>query len=99
MRKKAVEELLNTLKEQFSGRIQRVYVFGSYVRGDYDEESDVDILIVGDITLDDILNLIFKILIKYGVLLNVIVETPEEFEKWKETSFHRVVLSEGVRIY
>ncbi|ASJ08034.1 hypothetical protein A3L11_01855 [Thermococcus siculi] len=97
--KRAIEEFLGYLKEHFGERLYGVYLFGSYVRGDYTEESDVDILVVGDLTLDDILDEVFRILMDYGVLLNVIVEKPEEFERWKGTSFHRTVLSEGIKIY
>ena len=39
-------EFLSQLREQFSDRIAHVWLFGSKVRGDFDEESDVDLLIV-----------------------------------------------------
>jgi len=97
--KGAVEEFITYLKGHFGDRLRGVYLFGSYVRGEYTEESDIDVLVVGDLSLDDIIDEIFRILIEYGVLLNVIVEKPEEFERWKETSFHRTVLSEGVKVY
>ena len=94
-----MREFLEYLQRNFGDRIRGVYLFGSYVRGDYTDESDVDVLIIGDLSLDDILDEVFSILMNYGVLLNVIIEKPEEFERWKETSFHRTVLSEGIRVY
>ncbi|AHL23177.1 putative nucleotidyltransferase [Thermococcus nautili] len=87
------------LKRKFGDRIASVYLFGSYARGNYGEESDIDLLVVGDIALDDLIDDIFEVLMKHGVVLNVIVEKPEEFERWRDTSFHRTVLSEGVKIY
>jgi len=92
-------EFLEYLKKNVGDMIRGVYLFGSYVRGDYTDESDVDVLIIGDLSIDDVLDEVFSILMKYGVLLNVIIEKPEEFERWKETSFHRTVLSEGIRVY
>ena len=98
MKEKALNEFLDKLKSKFSNKIYKVILFGSYARGDYDEESDIDILIVGDIELDDIIDLIFEILIKYGILINAVVESTSEFEKWKDTSFHQNVLNEGISL-
>ena len=95
----AIKEFLEYLKGHFGNRVRGVYLFGSYVRGDYDEESDVDILVIGDLSLDDIIDTVFQILMKHGVLLNVIIEKPEEFDRWRNTSFHQTVLSEGIRVY
>ena len=39
-------ELSRKLKEEFKDKIEEVIVFGSYVRGDFREDSDIDILIV-----------------------------------------------------
>jgi len=96
---RALNDFLMRLKRKFGDRIASVYLFGSYARGDYGEESDIDLLIVGDIVLDDLIDDIFEVLMKHGVVLNVIVERPEEFERWRDTSFHRTVLGEGVKIY
>jgi len=39
-------EFLSRLREKFDDQIAHVWLFGSKVRGDFDEESDVDLLIV-----------------------------------------------------
>jgi len=99
MREKALNEFIERLKAQFSEKIEKIVLFGSYARGDYDEESDIDVLIVGELSLNDILDLIFEIMLKYGVLINAITESKEEFERLREASFHRLLLSEGVVLY
>ncbi|WP_456321727.1 nucleotidyltransferase domain-containing protein [Palaeococcus sp. (in: euryarchaeotes)] len=99
MKKEALNEFIERLSSQFSGKVERIVLFGSYARGDHDEESDIDVLIVGELGLDDILDLIFEIMLKYGVLINAITENKEEFERLRETSFHRILLSEGVILY
>ncbi|GAB6134491.1 nucleotidyltransferase domain-containing protein [Thermococcus prieurii] len=98
-RERALNDFLMRLKRKFGDRIASIYLSGSYVRGDYGEESDIDLLIVGDIALDDLIDDIFEVLMEHGVVLNIIVERPEEFERWRDTSFHRTVLGEGVKIY
>lgn len=45
-------ELRTRLADLYGGRLNGVYLYGSYARGDQDSESDVDVLIVLD-TLSD----------------------------------------------
>jgi len=42
------EEAARRLKEAYGGRLRQVVLFGSWVRGDAHEESDVDLLVVLD---------------------------------------------------
>jgi uncharacterized protein len=39
--------------EVLGGKLEKVILFGSYARGDYDEESDIDIMIIADIALEE----------------------------------------------
>lgn len=43
-----VREVKTTLETLYGERLKGVYLFGSYARGEEDEESDVDILIILD---------------------------------------------------
>ena len=97
-KKEALDEFLKILREKFKNRIKEVIVFGSYARGDYTEESDIDVLIVGDVSLDEIVDISVEILLKYGEVINAIVEKKEEFEAKKNFSFHKIVLKEGIRV-
>ena len=44
--KRALAEYLRCLKEEYGDTVVRVVLYGSKVRGDCDEESDLDLLIV-----------------------------------------------------
>lgn len=50
--KEAISAVLSELKEELSvlygQRLKGVYLFGSYARGEADEESDIDVLVVLD---------------------------------------------------
>ena len=83
MREKALNEFLDKLKSKFSNKIYKVILFGSYARGDYDEESDIDILIIGDVPQREVSFLSAEILLKYGEVISAIVKTEKEFEKYK----------------
>jgi len=43
-----LSELKQGLTELYGGHLKAIYLFGSYARGDYDERSDVDVMIVLD---------------------------------------------------
>ncbi len=45
-----LQELKSGLTSLYTGRLKGVYLYGSYARGEEDQESDVDVLVV----LDDI---------------------------------------------
>ncbi|WP_423792462.1 nucleotidyltransferase domain-containing protein [Methanocaldococcus indicus] len=96
---KAIKEFVNALKSKYKGRIKKIILFGSYARGDYTEESDIDILIVGDVDFDYVIDLCTKLLLKYGVVINAIIESEEQFNKKINWSFHRNVLKEGKILY
>jgi len=36
-------------RDVLGDKLEKVYLFGSYARGDYDEESDIDIFVLADI--------------------------------------------------
>jgi len=95
---KAVEEFVRKLKEKFEDRIESIIVFGSYARGESKEESDVDVLIVGDVKLDEIIDVTYPIFLKYGVYISPIVMS-REMLKAEKTGFIENVLKEGIMLY
>jgi excisionase family DNA binding protein len=75
--KKALLELKKILFNSFS--VSEIILYGSKARGDFDEESDIDILIVLNNKVDDtirekIFSIGFKIEIKYDVIFGILVE-------------------------
>lgn len=46
--KSLMAKLKKGLAELYGPRLKAVYLFGSYARGDYDENSDLDVMIVLD---------------------------------------------------
>ncbi len=95
----AIKEFVDALKSKYKGRVKKIILFGSYARGGYTEESDIDILIVGEVDFDYVIDLCTKLLLKYGVVINAIVESEEQFNKRINWSFHRNVLEEGRVLY
>jgi predicted nucleotidyltransferase len=95
--------------KQIFGTIEvDVILFGSYSRGDFDIDSDVDVAILADIPREnernytnDVVSLIAKIDDKYGFrfFISPIIISKTFFEKWHETiPFYRTLKNEGVKI-
>ncbi|WP_456396171.1 nucleotidyltransferase domain-containing protein [Thermococcus sp.] len=98
-KREAVEYFSGLLKERYGGRIREIILFGSVARGDAGEESDIDVLVIAEgISQKEISELTWEVLMRTGEVVSAIVESPGEFEEMKDTSFHRTVLREGVRI-
>lgn len=81
--------------------LQRVIVFGSYARGDYDQYSDLDIIIVCDTQLPFVERFReFHQLFELPMAIELLVYTPQEFEKMvkRENPFITPVLEYGIDI-
>jgi len=80
----------------------KVILFGSYARGDYNEESDIDVLILLDkdnITYSDETRIsypLFMIEVKTGISISPMVYSKDFWEhKHKVTPFYENVNQEG----
>ena len=47
--KSIIEEFTNKVTELFGSHLEQIILYGSYARGDYDKNSDVDIMILTDL--------------------------------------------------
>ena len=108
--KSKLDEVLNLtteiIKNVFGEKLCDIFLFGSYARGDFDEESDIDIFVLvdlNDIDLSKYINVItdatFDINLEYNVLLSIILKDKKQFEYWKNTvPFYINILREGVKL-
>ena len=57
----ALGRLVTALRARFGERLHEVVLFGSYARGDADEDSDVDVLVVIDVLTDRERSAVFEL--------------------------------------
>ena len=50
--REAVEEFVRRVLERYRDKIDSIILFGSVARGEAKEDSDIDILVVGDVSLE-----------------------------------------------
>ena len=80
---------------------ERIILFGSRARGEADEYSDYDVLVIKRTKrpfLDRLRDMV-PYLVEFDRPADILVYTPEEFERMRETGLGWVVQQEGVLLY
>ena len=86
--------------------LREVLLYGSYARGDYDPESDIDIMVIADIPAEKCRSyymLMSKVIndlsLEYDILISVVAKDSCTFEKWLPVlPFYQSVRKEGVPV-
>ena len=94
------------LRRILGDKLTKIIVYGSYARGDFRENSDIDIMILvkmsdEEIRLvkNDIYDLAFEFEINTGIEFSPIIKNEDQYEYWIDTlPFYRNVRDEGVVI-
>jgi len=99
--REAVEEFVRRVLERYRDKIDSIILFGSVARGEAKADSDIDILVVGDVSLEELVEVSFPILLEYGELISAknMKKDRFDFSAKEGYSFIRNVLREGVVLY
>ena len=97
-------EVFQVLRLIFGELLSNVILYGSYARGDYDEESDMDIAAIVKCNRQELGSYqhllvaeMSRLSLKYGLLINFIEIPEEDFEKYRKVMpFYRNIWEEGV---
>lgn len=108
MTKIQIQEIVNKYateaKREFGSSLKAVILYGSCARGDFDNESDIDIMILLDMKPDEI-PLVRKRMrpianhldLEYDCVISATFQSYATFEYYKEASvFYHTIESEGV---
>jgi predicted nucleotidyltransferase len=98
---RAVLTFARRAREELGDRIVHVILYGSRARGDYTEDSDIDVLVVvggidAKVADDRIFPFASAVLEEYEELLYAIVVTEEEYTEKQGRAFYINVREEGV---
>lgn len=108
MEQKKINHILSILaieiENLFKNNLKNIILYGSYARGDYNNESDIDVMVLVDMDdiklkryTDRIIDLEVELNLKYDVVLSIITKDYNEFEKWRPAlPFYQNVINEGV---
>lgn len=98
-------EIEKKIRDLFGEKVLKIILFGSYARGDYDPESDVDIFVL--LKDNDLrkyrkirVKVITEFLGKHDILLSIRLSNEDTFKRYKEISpFYQNVMREGISLY
>ena len=99
-----LDEYRKAVSEVFGDYEIRIILYGSYARGDFHVDSDVDIMVLADMAPEDInhyanklYDLTYDFEMKYDVEINPVVQSKVTYEQWKNAyPFFMNIEKEGV---
>jgi predicted nucleotidyltransferase len=100
--RKALRTFVKRLQQSFPNKIRQVSLFGSKARGDSDDDSDVDVLIIvnqKDLALRrDIIDICSDLSLEYDVLLSPRVIPDERWQAIRNFRFYKNVVRDALPI-
>lgn len=91
--------VLASALEPLAERVRVAVVFGSFARGADTVDSDVDLLVVGDVELDEVAQCVWSAQEQLGREVNPVVFPPDEFRARADAGDHLVgVVTRGPRL-
>lgn len=100
-------EVRQNMQNVLGDKLHKIILYGSYARGDYDSESDIDMMVLADVPENELGNYrkqINRVASKIGlandIMITIALKDRRFFESHQEIlPFYRNVANEGVPIY
>lgn len=102
-----IKKFIAQLSELLGNRLKKVILYGSYARGDYDKNSDIDIMILTDFSDDEIIEYRKKIIdlacdleMENDVMISPLLKNIDKYNKRVDViPFYYNVQKEGVVVH
>jgi predicted nucleotidyltransferase len=101
----ALTEFLAKLREQHGSEVVLVSLFGSKVRDDFDEESDIDVLLVvenrNSQLWEDVVEIETELMLKYNTVISSLIMGRDNYE-WHlrhRAPLYRDIEREGIELW
>jgi predicted nucleotidyltransferase len=102
-----MKQYVQEIQKIYGSHLRQIILYGSYARGDYREDSDIDIMILLDISdleikdyFEQLVNMTFDFNMYYDTDIKPIAKSEEHFKKWVlNYPFYANIKKEGVILY
>lgn len=85
-----LEKYRKVIVQILGNQLNKIVLYGSYARGDFKQDSDIDFMILADIQpeeisgyADRIYNVTYDFEMQYGIEINPSVQCVQIYEQWK----------------
>ena len=107
MIKDIIIKLVNCYKQVYGKSLRHVYLYGSYARGDYNENSDIDVVAIVDGDREELQQKLKQVWsyasdleLDYDMIISPTVIPTAEFIRFKATlPYYANIAKEGVEFY
>jgi len=79
-----------------NSKIKYAFMFGSFARGDFESESDIDLLVLGSVSLGAIIKILKPVENKIKRDINPVVWTIDNLKKEKKSGFVKDIFKKGI---
>lgn len=99
-----IQKFVKKVQQLLGDRLKKIILYGSYARGDYNKKSDVDIMILSDLSFkeiedyrDKISDIAYDIELDTGIILSPVIKNIEKYNsRIHYVPFYKNVQKEGV---
>ena len=100
-------EISRDIQSALGSNLHKIILYGSYARGDYNKDSDIDIMVLADIEEDKtriyramINDVAHRVSLEYNALVTIFLKDTHTFYRYLEVlPYYQNVLNEGVEIH
>ena len=104
--KKTLNDFIRQVKELLGDRVKKIILYGSYARGDFNKNSDIDIMILTDLNekeiedyRDKISDIVFEIELDKEIYISPIIKNVDKYNaRINVIPFYMTVQKEGVEL-
>lgn len=104
--KRVINDFIKNVKEVLGNRLKKVILYGSYARGDYNKDSDIDILFLTDLNekeieeyRDKISDIAFTIELEKEIYISPIIKNIDKYNaRVNVIPFYMNIQKEGVEL-
>ena len=104
--KQATEAFAEACRQIYGSKLHSIVLFGSCARGDFEKDSDIDIMVLLDVSHQEAATVQWELLtvanqldLTYDVVLSPVIQSYETFQSYLPASgFFKSVEEEGIKI-
>lgn len=107
MTQNLIRQYVSAIRDIYGEHIEQIILYGSYARGDFRKDSDIDIMVLVDLQetqieaySDKLSELGFEYNVNHNIWFMPVVKNVQQFSKWCAVyPFYSNVVKEGIILY